>query len=215
MPRSLTLLATLALLSLPVAALAQEAEAKKPVEQQAPLALVEYELTIVHLSLAEGEEQQDFVKVDLPAVLKSWQEQGRIKWTKSMRLAACDNQSAYVQFGEKKAIPTGSNVGPRGRANSYQYEDVGLILGITGRVEPDQSITAELDIKHSDLEVPAVDAPSNGETVDFVPAETHTNQIQTTVRLQSGQTMLVGSGEVDSPDARSLTLLFVSAKIVK
>lgn len=218
MSRFAPLFVFVALLGLLRSSIAQEPEKEAPTEVKQPLALIEYELTIVHLGPGENGQAENYSAIDLPNAMKVWQDQGRIRWMKSLRLAACDNQSAHVQFGEKKAVATGVDLGGRSgrsRATAYQYEDLGLVFGVTGRVEADQSITVELDVKHSDLEAPKVENPSNDEAVDFVPAETRTNLLQTTVRLRDGKAMLIGGGLVDSPDEKSETLVFVSAKMAE
>src|SRR5690242_15283722 len=89
----------LAVLGLSSVAFAQDAERKAAPEPRQPLAMINYELTLVQLAPAADAAANDTLTQtkaaeDLPAALKAWQAQGRIKSLKSMRLSACDNQSA-------------------------------------------------------------------------------------------------------------------------
>jgi Flp pilus assembly secretin CpaC len=194
---------------------AQEKEANKPEAPPAPLALIAYELTIVHLTPSSDDKVDDESQVDLPVMLKEWQEQGRVKWMKTMRLSACDNQSAHVQFGEQRAIATGSTAGPRGRNTSYQFQEVGLVFRATGRVEQDQSILAEIDVSHSDIEARDESATAGEQAVELPPPTTFRNQVQTTVRLRDGKAIVLGGVAEDSADDKSKTLVFLSASIAE
>lgn len=72
-----------------------------------------------------------------------------------------------------------------------------------------------MEVQHSDLEIPPVDTSAGDQEAEFVPAETRTNQVETTVRLRDGTAMLIGGGAVSSPNEKSQTLVFVSAQVAE
>ena len=112
---------------------------------------------------------------------------------------------------------TGTTVSSRGRANSVTLENVGTILGVTGRVTDDNVVTLEIDLERSHLgsedEGTPVAVSEEGSVVRTPHVKTLT--VQTTVSLASGQTVLLG-GMVHQTDQRwGELLLLLQPEIIR
>ncbi len=195
-------------------ATAQETKPSAPVPLKTG-PLIAYELTIVNVTAARDEEVDKATHVELGKVLAKWEEQGRVQWQKTVRLAAAEQQAAFVQLSERKPVVTGAQEqgGERRRVRSLAMEDTGLILGVTGLVEEEGTILFEVDAQHSYF-TPNKAASLEGEDA-FPDKLKEQNQVQTTVRCKSGLACLIGSTEIKTAEEKSKTLVFVSAEVVK
>ncbi len=110
------------------------------------------------------------------------------------QIMTLDNQSAYVQVGERVPTITGTQLNQTGQVNNVTLEDVGLILGVTPRISPDNLVVMEVDAQKSALGPEAEGIPvsisATGEVVRQPRIEI--TQAQTTVSALSGQTIVIG-----------------------
>ena len=132
------------------------------------------------------------------------------------QLTALDNQPAYLQLGQRVPRITGATVSSRGRVNNVELENVGLILGVTTRVNDDKLLTMEIDLEKSALGpeeegVPLV-VSDDGKPVRASNVDTLT--VQTTISAASGQTVIVGGMSAKSETRRKEVILLASPEIV-
>jgi type II secretory pathway component GspD/PulD (secretin) len=169
-------------------------------ELDQPLRQIRLRSLLAELSLPEaprpgvGSITQEVVEADLDKVIADLQQRGELRLLARPELLVTDNQPAFLQLGQRIPRVTGTSVSGRGMTNSVTMENVGTILGVTGRVSDDQSVTLEVDLEASHLgpenEGVTIAAPADQEALR-TPA-THTISLQTTVALKSGQTVLIG-----------------------
>ena len=138
----------------------------------------------------------------IQAVLHLLDTYGDTKVIANPHLGALDNQKATIKSGERIPINQQTNVG--GTINGVvtttsQYIDTGVLLQVTPHINAGGLVTLEVQAEVSD--------PGN-----FVPGEAppiNTRSVQTTVSVQSGQTMVMGGliGETKQLSSSGLPLL--------
>lgn len=105
-----------------------------------------------------------------------------------------DNQSAFIQVGQRVPRVTGTTITEVGQVNSVTLENVGLILGVTPRISPTGMVVMEIDAERSELAPESEGIPisfsSTGEVLRSPPINTTT--AQTTVSAMSGETIILG-----------------------
>lgn len=189
--------------------------AQEPGSQERPKVgeMIAYELTIVNLELGSDEEVDKATEVELAKHLTNWEEQQRIRWQKSMRLSALNQQAAYVKLSERKAIVTGTQESEAGRrTRNMTFEEVGLMFGVTGAAEVGGTVVAEVDVQHPYFPTDA--ALATGDTNEASAKGVEQNQVQTTVRCHVGKARLIGEVQTDAVD-KSKTLVFLTAEVIE
>ena len=97
--------------------------------------------------------------------------------TRQMQITTLDSQPAFIQVGQR--VPTAGNA--QGKSGSLQ--NVGLVLGLTPRINPDGAVTMEIDFERSELA--ANDNPAS-------PPTTNVMNLQTTITCNDGETHVLG-----------------------
>jgi len=111
------------------------------------------------------------------------------------QIMTLDNQPAYIHVGQRvpylqsvETLPTGQ------RVSDYDFEDVGLALGVTPRISPDGLVVMEIDATKSKLgpesEGIAVNISVTGEVIRIPRIDRAL--AQTTVSVLDGQTIVLG-----------------------
>jgi type II secretory pathway component GspD/PulD (secretin) len=127
-------------------------------------------------------------------ILPELEKRGEVRVLAQPEILADDGQPAFVKIGSRVPKVTGVTLSPRGRTNQLQLENVGTVLGVTGRVTGDERIRLEIDLEQSHLgpedEGTSVATLKDEEVVRTPQAKTLT--LQTSVSLHNGQAVLVG-----------------------
>jgi type II secretory pathway component GspD/PulD (secretin) len=118
------------------------------------------------------------------------------------QITALDNQSAYIQIGRR--VPFGGAAGGD-KFGKIQFQDVGLTLGVTPRINPDGVVTMEIDFEKSDLK----DAAGNESAPPI-----DTIQVQTTVSVADGRTLVLGGLVAEAGNDKRELLIVVTPHIV-
>jgi len=127
-------------------------------------------------------------------LIRALQDNRRLDVLSRPQVMTLDNQSAFVQVGERVPRVTSSQITTTGTVNNTVLENVGLLLGVTPRISPDGLVVMEIDAEKSQLgevedgipiSVNAAGAPVLSPIIDIVTA-------QTTVSARSGQTVVLG-----------------------
>ncbi len=162
-----------------------------------------------------GSITQEVVEGDLDQALANLKQRRELRMVARPELMVSDNQPAFLQLGNRVPRLTGTSVSNRGMTNSVSMENVGTILGVTGRVSDDQIITLEIDVEASYLgpEEEGTPVATSEQQVIRTPA-IHTCSVQTTVALKNGQTVLIGGMVYQSDHGWREVLLLLRAKIV-
>jgi len=132
-----------------------------------------------------------------------------------------------LQVGERKPMVTGSAVSagfsrggspsrPPMRQFSVTYENVGLMVGVTPRVNPDGVVTMEIDVEKSWLgsaeEGPAVAESDSGGPVRARRVRTTT--AKSTVSAADGKTVVLGGLTTRSETEAEQIVILVTPRIL-
>jgi type II secretion system protein D len=126
-------------------------------------------------------------------LIRALQDAQRLQVLSRPQVTTLDNQSAFVQVGQRVPYAQGTNNSVNGFSTQTTLINVGLLLGVTPRISPDGLVVMEIDAEKSDL------APGTGITIgigaDGTPITQpiiNTTLAQTTVSARSGQTVILG-----------------------
>ncbi len=139
----------------------------------------------------------------------------KIEVLSEAELTTLDNQPANLRVGKRQGRIAGTQTTRDGQVNSIQMEEVGTILTFTPRVNADHSVTLELQIEDSRLgpEDEGVVVANRGEGKTTRIPNTATFQAQTTLRVASGHTMVVG-GMARTPRSGKQQVILVTAHVL-
>ncbi|MBN1853357.1 MAG: hypothetical protein JW829_11555 [Pirellulales bacterium] len=127
-------------------------------------------------------------------LLRALQESRRLEVLSRPQVMAIDNQFAAVQVGQRVPVIRSAQVNETGQVNTVDFEDVGLIIRVQPRVNPDGLVVMQIETENSKVGPEAEGIPvsisSTGQVVrspriDIVAAST-------TVHALSGQTVVLG-----------------------
>jgi type II secretory pathway component GspD/PulD (secretin) len=125
-------------------------------------------------------------------LIRALQESQRIEVLSRPQVRTLDNQPAYIQVGQRVPQITSSSITQFGQTNAIAFSDVGLILGVTPRISPDNTVVMEIDAEKSSVAaqdgVP-ISALADG-TVIRAPIFNST-RAQSTVSAASGETIVL------------------------
>ena len=127
-------------------------------------------------------------------LIRALQASRRVDILSRPQIRTLDNQSAFIQIGERVPYITQSNVTGNGTiSNETELIDVGLIMGVTPRISPDGMVVMEIDAEKSKLQ-----DESTGITIAVGPEGSVQSPIidttfaQATVSAADGETIILG-----------------------
>ena len=127
-------------------------------------------------------------------LIRALKESRRLDVLSRPQIMTLDNQPAFVQVGARVPRISGVQTNTAGQSNSIQMENVGVILGVTPRISPDNLVVMEIDAEKSELGPEAEGIPisisANGQVIRS--PQINTTTAQTTVSAVSGQTIVLG-----------------------
>lgn len=127
-------------------------------------------------------------------LIRALQQSQRLQILSRPQVQTLDNQPAYVQVGAQVPFITSSQLTTFGTVNSTEFQNVGVILGVTPRTSPDGMIVMEVDATKSQLGPIEQGIPisinQNGDVIRSPQIEI--TRAQTTVSARSGQTVILG-----------------------
>jgi type II secretory pathway component HofQ len=119
----------------------------------------------------------------------------KMETTAHVRLMTLDNQPAFVQMGSRVPRVSSMSVSATGNeTRSTTMDNVGLIVGITPRIDPEGTVVMQIDVEQGQVGPESEGIPitvAGGKLIRSPRMETTT--IQTTVRIHDAQTMILGS----------------------
>lgn len=125
---------------------------------------------------------------DISFFLRALQSQGRLEVLDRPQILASDNQQAKINVGQRVPFITESRLDSNNNTiNTVQYQDVGVILTVTPRANPDGLVKINVNSEISSLSTASVTiSPGvNAKIVD-------TRNAQSTVSVQDGHTAVIG-----------------------
>jgi len=131
---------------------------------------------------------------NISVLIRALQESRRLEILSRPQIRTLDNQSAFIQVGQRVPRIVGSTVNQNGQSNSVTLENVGLIIGVTPRISPDGMVVMEIDAEKSNLgpeqEGIPVAVSIDGTVIRSPRIDTTT--AQATVAAASGETIVLG-----------------------
>jgi general secretion pathway protein D len=129
-----------------------------------------------------------FVNRRMQVALHAMESSGITKVLSAPSVMVANKQAAHVQVGSRIPI-TQNTIDVNGGANAtignVQYEDTGVILDVTPRVNPGGLVYLAVEQQVSNVDITAVADPAGNPTIQQ-------RQISTQAIVQSGQTVLLG-----------------------
>ncbi|MFV1966759.1 MAG: secretin N-terminal domain-containing protein [Pirellulaceae bacterium] len=128
-------------------------------------------------------------------LIRALQQSRRVDILSRPQIRTLDNQSAFIQIGERVPYIVDSNMTGTGTiSNATELIDVGLILGVTPRISPDGLVVMEIDAEKSKL-----GDESDGLAILIGPdgsvvraPRINTTFAQATVSAADGETIILG-----------------------
>ena len=135
---------------------------------------------------------------DVTFFLRALQQEGRLEVLSRPQILAIDNQEATINIGQRVPQITGAVTTELGNINNViEYRDVGVILRVTPRINPDGFVTMEVEPEISSLSSSSVDLGNGGQAPIF-----NERKATTTVSVQDGHTIIIGGLISTSDDER-------------
>ena len=133
-------------------------------------------------------------------ILKSMESDGRVEILSRPQILAADNQPATIDVGQRVPVVTGSRVTERGDSiNTFEYEQVGIQLEVTPRINPDGIVKMDVSPTISAMASSSVEIAA-GFTVPII----NSRSASTAVSVQDGQTIVIG-GLISTEDNQRVT----------
>ena len=142
---------------------------------------------------------------DLAFLLRALKEDGQIEVLSRPQIVTADNMPATINIGQRVPLITDSRVTVQGDTiNSFRYEDVGVNLTVTPRINPDGFVKLDLGTTNSTISSSTV-VINKSATVPII----NQRRANTTVSVQSGQTIIIGGliGTSEDRTVKKLPLL--------
>jgi len=125
---------------------------------------------------------------DLSLFFRALQASGRMEVLSRPQILASDNQRAEINIGQEVPFIRNSRITDTGDVlNTIEYEDVGIILAVTPRINPDGFVRLEVSPEISSIAESTVQV-SEGVNAIIV----NSRKAETTVTVQDGHTIVIG-----------------------
>ena len=146
-------------------------------------------------------------------LIRTLQESRRLDVLSRPQVRTLDNQSAFIQVGQRVPRIVASNLTEGGlQTNTIELENVGLILGVTPRISPDGMVVMEVDAEKSQVgpltEGIPVSVSLDGTIIRSPRIDVQT--AQATVSAGSGETIILGGLITSRKETVSRTVPYLS-----
>ena len=131
---------------------------------------------------------------NVSVLLRALNETRQVRVLSRPQIRTLDNQPAFIQVGQRVPRIIGSTVNQNGQSNSISLENVGLILGVTPRVSPDNMVVMEIDAEKSKVgnEQDGIPVAVSVDGTVIRSPRVNTNTVQATVSAANGETIILG-----------------------
>jgi type II secretory pathway component GspD/PulD (secretin) len=188
-----------------------------------------------HGDAAKGD--ADDLHGDPTARIQQLEKAGKLDSLTRVQLTTVEGQKASLQVGQRVARITasqrslggggfggggrgglagGGGSGGGGLVNSFTFENIGLMLGVTPQIRRDGLVVMAIDIQRSQLgpteEGPVISKPADGEEIRAAAVESLTTQ--TTISARSGQGVVVGVQQTKRQERQSELLIIVTPELL-
>ncbi|MFA6543716.1 MAG: secretin N-terminal domain-containing protein [Limisphaerales bacterium] len=141
---------------------------------------------------------------DTSFILRALKERSKVEVLSRPQIVTADNKAATINVGQRVPLITDSRVTVQGDTiNSFRYEDIGVNLTVTPKIGLDGFVRLELGTTNSSLGSSNVEINKSA-TVPII----NNRRANTTVSVQSGQTIIIGGLIGTSEDRRERKVPF-------
>jgi type II secretory pathway component GspD/PulD (secretin) len=145
---------------------------------------------------------------DFHFLLRALKEDGRLEVLSRPQIVTADNKPASINVGQRIPLITDSRIDQQNNINnSFRYEDVGVNVTVTPKISPDGFVKIDISTTNSALSSSNIEINKNA-TVPII----NQRRANTTVTVQSGQTVIIG-GLIETTDDRRVKKVPVLASI--
>ena len=146
-------------------------------------------------------------------LIEKYSKSDAVKIIARPQLLTLDNQPAFLQIGDR--VPRIKST-KDGHVTGTELENVGLIIGLTPRIANDRVVTMEIDLEKSQLgpEHQGVPVGVDDEGNVIRSPKIETMVVQTTVKIPSGQAVIIGGMALQEDNHRGELLLVVTPHVV-
>jgi type II secretion system protein D len=131
-------------------------------------------------------------------LIRALKVQSRIDVLSRPQVMALDNQTAFVQVGQRVPYVSNTTISALGNViNTIAYQNVGVILNVTPKINPDGSVLMRVDPQVSST-APSLVPLGNG----VFATAFNIQEVQTTVVAGDGETVAIG-GLISSRDEKT------------
>ncbi|MBN1855171.1 MAG: hypothetical protein JW829_20740 [Pirellulales bacterium] len=127
-------------------------------------------------------------------LIRALQENRHMEILSRPQVMTLDNQPAFIQVGQRVPRVTETQLTNYGQVNTVEMEDVGLILGVTPRINTEGMVVMEIDAEKSEVGAEAEGIPiafdRDGNVVRSPKIDI--TVASTTVSAASGETIVLG-----------------------
>ena len=125
---------------------------------------------------------------DLSFFLRALQSQGRLEVLSRPQILASDNQQAMINVGQRVPFITNSRITENGTTiNTIEYQNIGIILTVTPRINPDGFVKLEVKPEISSIANSSVTISETTKAIII-----NQRSAETTVSVQDGHTIILG-----------------------
>lgn len=127
-------------------------------------------------------------------LLRALQDSRRLEILSRPQILTLDNQQAFIQVGQRVPRIVNSTINQNGAQNSVALENVGLIIGVTPRISPDNNVVMEIDAEKSKIgpEVEGIPVSISADGTVIRSPRIDTITAQATVSAADGETIILG-----------------------
>ena len=131
---------------------------------------------------------------NVSVLLRALDRTGSMEILSRPQIMTLDNTEAFIQVGQSVPRIASSSVTQLGQINSLEDTEVGLLLGVVPRINPDGTVVMEVDATRSDVGPESDGIPVFVSTEGTVVRSPRVNitTTRTTVSAASGQTVVIG-----------------------
>ena len=126
-------------------------------------------------------------------LIRALQEKRRVDILSRPQIMTLNNEQAHIQVGAQVPRVIGGGTNDSGQSFQTTMEDVGLILGVTPRVSPDNMVVMEVNVVKSEVGPEAEGIPisfSEGQVIRS--PQINITTAETTISAADGQTVVLG-----------------------
>jgi type II secretion system protein D len=125
---------------------------------------------------------------DISFFLRALESQNRLEVLSRPQILASDNQKAVINIGQRVPFITNSSITDSGtQLNTIQYQQIGILLDVTPRINPDGFVKLTVKPEISSLSDTNVQISANVKAIVI-----NNRSAETTVTVQDGHTIVIG-----------------------